>query len=201
MSVQNNQKNNDVNGTGTSCEGPSSGRSSSGEQRGPGRNQATARRGWSKDLNVAIMECYYLSKPIDEDGKPIRGYRKRMHAIWKERQELDVTEQRICDQARMILKNGWLADLELENIKRRVFNEEDENDVDTGMMDDSNSSLREDMRENIDFKINENIEITLNGEGLSDEELKTLEGLNKVIDESMDEVITGFKRVDRKILG
>ena len=30
------------------------------------------------------------------------------------------TEQRVCDQARALRKNGWLSQLELETIKRQV---------------------------------------------------------------------------------
>ena len=71
-----------------------------------GRYQKTARTGCPKEMNVAVMECYFLSRPFDEEGKPIRGYRKQMHNIWKERQGLKVTEQRLCDQARMIRMNG-----------------------------------------------------------------------------------------------
>ena len=33
------------------------------------------------------------------------------------------TEQRVCDQARAIRKNGWLSELELEGIKRQVEDE------------------------------------------------------------------------------
>ena len=33
------------------------------------------------------------------------------------------TEQRVCDQARAIRKNGWLSQLELETIKRQVEDE------------------------------------------------------------------------------
>ena len=32
----------------------------------------------------------------------------------------DATEQRICDQARVIRKNGWLMEVELEMLKRRT---------------------------------------------------------------------------------
>ena len=42
----------------------------------PGRHEKTARTGWSKEMNVAVMECYFLSRPFDEEGKPIRGFRK-----------------------------------------------------------------------------------------------------------------------------
>ena len=37
------------------------------------------RQTWPKTLNTAVMECHFLSRPIDEEGKPIRGYRRRMH--------------------------------------------------------------------------------------------------------------------------
>ena len=37
---------------------------------------------------------------------------------WKEHGVFEITEQRLCDQARDIRKNGWLSDLELENICR-----------------------------------------------------------------------------------
>ena len=67
------------------------------------------------------MECFNLSKPFSENGKPQRGYRQRMHRIWNERGVFPVTEQRICDQARAIRKNGWLIDIELESIKQRVL--------------------------------------------------------------------------------
>ena len=30
-------------------------------------------------MNIAVMECYFLRRPFDEEGKPIRGYRKRMN--------------------------------------------------------------------------------------------------------------------------
>ena len=51
------------------------------------------------------MECYFLSRPVDEEGKPVRGYRRRTHNIWKERHGTEITEQRFCEQARMIRKN------------------------------------------------------------------------------------------------
>ena len=49
-------------------------------------------------MNTAVLECYYLSKPVDESGRAVRGYRQRMHAVWKERGLPKITEQRLCDQ-------------------------------------------------------------------------------------------------------
>ena len=52
-------------------------------------------------MNTVVMECYFLSRPVDEEGKPVRGYRRRICNIWKERYGTEITEQRLCDQARM----------------------------------------------------------------------------------------------------
>ena len=46
---------NDVNGTGSPCEGPSSGRSLVAQQHEPGRNPTTARKTWSKNDNKLAM--------------------------------------------------------------------------------------------------------------------------------------------------
>ena len=68
--------------------------------------------------------CYLKSKPVNENGVPIRGYRQRMFRVWQEIGLFESTEQRICDQARAISKNGWLSELEIEVIKRKINQEE-----------------------------------------------------------------------------
>ena len=73
----------------------------------------TERRTQTKTLNTALTECYFLSRPVYEEGKPIRVYRRRMHNIWKEQYGIEVTEQHLCDQARMIRKNEWIKKLKL----------------------------------------------------------------------------------------
>ena len=51
-----------------------------------------------------------------------------MHKIQKEKQGLKVTEQKLCDQARMIRMNGWLTKPEMNVIKESMMNEnEDKN--------------------------------------------------------------------------
>ena len=42
------------------------------------------RETWTKTLNMVVTECYFLSRPVDEEGNLITGYR-RMHNIWKRR--------------------------------------------------------------------------------------------------------------------
>ena len=71
-------ENNSVNGTGSANESSSPGRGSLAQQRGPSRQPATARLMWKKEVNKVVLECFYRSRPFDEVGKPIRGYRKRM---------------------------------------------------------------------------------------------------------------------------
>ena len=66
------------------------------------------------------MECFFISMSFDDDGKPIRGYRQRMMQEWKEHRVFEITEQRLCEQARAIRKKVRLSDLELENVWRMI---------------------------------------------------------------------------------
>ena len=75
--------NNGVKETGPYREGFSPGRLPVGEQHRADRHPATARKEWTKNVNMIVMECYYRSKPVSETGVPIRGYRKRMYSQWK----------------------------------------------------------------------------------------------------------------------
>jgi len=73
------------------------------------------RRFWTREENVCVMKCYYKSQP-DE-----RGYRKRMFAIWKTIfPDITITEQRLLDQKRSILKHELLAPLEIDNIRKSI---------------------------------------------------------------------------------
>ena len=116
-------ENNGVNGTRTPCESPSLSMCSVAQQQGPSRHTASARVKWNKEVKKVVMECCYRSKSFDEEGKPIRGYRKRMFREWKERGMFESTEQRVRDQAKAIRKNGWLSERELEAIKGQVEHE------------------------------------------------------------------------------
>ena len=75
---------------------------------------------WNKEVNKVVIEYFYRNKLSDEEGKPIRGCRKRM---LRERGMFESTEQYVCDQARAIRKNGWLSELELKPIKRQAEDE------------------------------------------------------------------------------
>ena len=57
---------------------------------------------------------------MNENGVAIRGYRQRMFRVWQETGHFESTVKRICDPARAIRKNGWLSELEIEVIKRKI---------------------------------------------------------------------------------
>ena len=46
-----------------------------------------------------------------------------MFRVWQEIGLFEATEQRIRDQLRAIRKNGWLSELEIDVIKRKVSQE------------------------------------------------------------------------------
>ena len=52
----------------------------------------TPRRKWNKYWSVGVMECYFLSRPIDARGGPVR------HHIWRERSLFELKKS-INDQA------------------------------------------------------------------------------------------------------
>ena len=140
-----------MNETGTTSESFSSGRCLVEQQHRRGR-QVTAeatRRIWTKDINVVMMQCFYLSKLFCEDGKPKRGYRQQMHRIWQERGLFLTTKQKICDRARAIRKNNWLTDIDQESIRRRVLSEEisnGEHNLERQEETDSNMATNDEMR-------------------------------------------------------
>ena len=80
------------------------------QQQEPGRHHATARKKWPKEVNIVVMECYYRSNPIDDNGVPLKRYKQRMYRKWLEQGASgNAIEPRICDQARAIRRNIWLA--------------------------------------------------------------------------------------------
>ena len=193
-----NNENNGVSGTGTLCEGPSPGRCSPEQQRGPGRHQATAKRKWPRELNRVVMECYFLSNPVDENGKPIRGYRQRMHRAWKEKGMFEIKEQNLCDQARMIRKNEWLSAIEIEMIKRYVL--EDHSEINEENITDEENRVTEGDRENVLPEIGERVAPLFNIEGKSEEQREMMQEIVDIMRSEEREFIPGFKRIERKRL-
>ena len=86
MSEMSNQnfENNSVNGTRPLGEGSSLSRWFLVKQRGPGCHQVITKMKRNKEVNKVVMERFYRSKPFDEEGKDVRGYRQRMFREWSD---------------------------------------------------------------------------------------------------------------------
>ena len=50
----------------------------------------------------------------------VRGYRKHILSLWLQKGMFWVSEQRLVDQANTIGRNSWMADLEIEELGRKV---------------------------------------------------------------------------------
>ena len=143
------------------------------------------RQTWTKTLNIAVMECYFLSRPVNEEGKPVRGYRRRMYNIWKEQCGTEITEQRLCDQARMMMKNEWITKLELESVPRKV----EVNNDNTGerfYQDEEN--------------IHENEATQVDTENLGEEEKTMIQDILDLMKDNSRIELRGFNKIDRCVL-
>ena len=148
---------------------------------------------WTKTLNTAVMECYCLSRPVDEEGKPIRGYRRRMHNIWKERYGTEITEQCLCDQARMIRKNEWITKLELESISRKVLQKE--KDIEVNNNDNTGERFYQD-----EENIHENEATQVDTENLGEEEKTMIQDILDLMKDNSRIELRGFNKIDRCVL-
>ena len=163
------------------------------------------------------MECFYRSKPFDEEGKPVSGYRQRLFREWRDRGLFESTEQHVCDQARAIRKNGWLSELELEAIKRQVedefqgeFGEDDATELETVENEDTaeNEAMVENEVESVAEEIvnveevNNNVIDSVDGtrQTLNDEHRKIIGRLNEIMLEGKTSDGIMFKKVDKKTL-
>ena len=151
------------------------------------------------------MECFYRSKPFDKEGKPVRGYRQRMFREWRDRGLFESKEQRVCDQARAIRKNGWLLQLELEAIKRQVedefqgeFGEDDPTEVETVENEDTaeNEAMVENEVEPVAEEIVNVEEVNNNVTDSADDTRHTLNDEHRKIVERLNEIMLKGKTSD-----
>ena len=66
------------------------------------------------------MKCCFLNSPADNRRTPIREDRRKMHHIWKQKSLFESSEQKLCNHARVIMKNEWLSVVEIKMIKKRL---------------------------------------------------------------------------------
>ena len=144
-------------------------------------------------MNIAVMECYHLSKPVDESGRPVRGYRQRMHAVWKERGLPKITEQRLCHQARAIRKTECFTSVELDEIRRRMTTVDEE-------LEEQEAGCIDTEAEQVD-ELNGDVNVqTTDNDTRNDEERQVIKDILEIIRSGQVWNGAGFKRVERKVL-
>ena len=124
---------------------------------------------------------------------------------WKEHGVFEVTEQRLCDQARAIRKNGWLSDLELEKIRRmidaesEIVNESIEDVEETQTEKDivRTSEGNEQIGDDSDETINN---VAANVETLAEETQLIIAQLNEILADGRNTDGISFKKVDMSTL-
>ena len=140
-----------------------------------------------------------------------------MFREWRDRGLFESTEQRVCDQARAIWKNGWLSQLELEAIKRQVedefqgeFGEDDPTEVETvenevtaeneAMVENEVESVAEEIVnvEEMNNNVTDSVDDTRHT--LNDEHRKIVERLNEIMLEGKTSDGIMFKKVDKNTL-
>ena len=135
------------------------------------------------------MECYYLSKPVDESGRPVRGYRQRVHTVWKERGLPKITEQRLCDQARVIRKNEWFTSLELNEVRRRMTSVDEE-------LEGQDARCRP---EKVD-ELYGDVHVQIIDNDMRNDEKQMIQDILEIMRSGQVWYGSGFKRVDRNML-
>ena len=140
-----------------------------------------------------------------------------MFREWRDRELFESTEQRVCDQARAIRKNGWLSQLELEAIKRQVedefqgeIGEDDPTEVEPvenedtaeneAMVENEFESVAEEIvnAEEVNNIVTYSVDDTRHT--LNDEHRKIVEQLNEIMLEAKTSDGIMFKKVDKKTL-
>ena len=90
-----------------------------------GQPELKKQRQWSHNQNKEVIYCYYMA--IKDK---LRGYWKRLHQQWKNRGNIEYTEQWLCDQKKQIEDKTRLTSAEIEEVKQQVksgiFREEDD---------------------------------------------------------------------------
>ncbi|XP_063891684.1 uncharacterized protein LOC135117143 [Helicoverpa armigera] len=73
---------------------------------------------WSKEVNTFIMRTYFHITKLETD---MTTYRQQLHELFtRQYPEISVSEQRISDQRRTIVRNKLLSQVEIDKLKEEV---------------------------------------------------------------------------------
>jgi len=137
----------------------------------PRNNNNNRRMKWSKEINENVIRCYFNTIL----RLPDQPYRKEFHRRWKELYpNLQLTEQRICDQQRVIvaksntnqnIRGNWLTQLEIIQIRGEI-----QQQIVAENQNENNVMNNEHERENNEEQQNINLELLANQPNPLDED-------------------------------
>ena len=122
-----------------------------------------------------------------------------MKQIWDEKGVFQASEQRIVDQARMIRVNGWLTDIEIEEIRRMNEAVEDQEDEREG--EEQNEQYEYEAQETDHHRSILDVESVLDRaqvEGFGDEEKYLLKDVLNNIENNPDKIPPNLRYSERK---
>ena len=137
-------------------------------------------------------KTFFLSRPANEVVKPVTGNRRRMYNTWKERYGTEITEQHLCDQERMIKKNEWITNLELEN-RRKVLQKE--KDIEVNSNDNTGEQFYHD-----EENIHNNKATQVDTENLGEKEKTTIQDILDLKRGNCSIELRVFNKIDRCVL-
>ena len=122
-----------------------------------------------------------------------------MKQIWDEKGLFQGNEQRIVDQARMIRVNGWLTDIEIEEIRRRIEDAgEQEYENENEEQDEQCDAETQETNNRISFLDDESLLHRAQIAGFKDEEKELLKDVINNIRNNPDKIPPNLRYIERK---
>ena len=147
---------------------------------------------WTKEVNKIVVRYFYQSDPTK------RGYRKQMMKIWREIGVFDVTEQRLADQTGVIRTNGWLSKAELDEIQRKIKEEENTEKLRTELQNTCDQQRLPQDADDVELKNIENLFKRLQDQWLMNDEIWLVEWVAEQM--KTDKAQPNLRNFDRKKL-
>lgn len=86
------------------------------------RAETTKRMKWSREMNLNVIRTYLLVNECRDD--PLPGWRQKLHSEFLKRYpDINVTEQNLVDRKRTIIRNNYLTQTDIDQLRRDVGNE------------------------------------------------------------------------------
>ena len=132
------------------------------------------------------MEGYLLSEPN------VRGSRKCMLSLWLNKGMFWVSEQRLFDHAKTICRNSWMTELEIEELKRNLAENNSDKEEERSA-DDTGSNLGEEVRDTLTA-----LEADQEIGNLEEEEVAIIEEIAEMLQGRQKDKLTALRDIPKE---